>query len=59
MPELELDPQKVYKMPTPLFVEMVDNCFLVIARDTANWLLLNNQQQLEIFNFLSNRCKSF
>lgn len=53
MPELELNPQKVYKMPKHLCVESIDNQYLVIARDTANWLLLQNRRQLEIFKFLS------
>lgn len=53
MPELELNPQKIYKMPTPIIVESVDSYYLVIARETANWILLRNKRQLEIFNTLS------
>lgn len=53
MPELELNPQKVYKMPDSLFTEAIDNQFLVIARDSANWLLLRNEQQLQIFRQLA------
>lgn len=53
MPELELNPSKIYKMPSPLFVENYDNKKLVISRESANWLLLNNSRQLEIFDFLA------
>ena len=53
MPELELNSSKIYKMPSPLFVENYDNKTLVISRESANWLLLNNSRQLEIFNFLA------
>lgn len=53
MPELELNPHKIYKMPNPVIVESVDSYFLAIARDTANWILLKNERQLEIFNCLS------
>lgn len=53
MPELELNPHKIYKMPNPVVVESVDSCFLAIARDAANWILLKNERQLEIFNCLS------
>lgn len=40
-------------MPSPLFVENYDNKTLVISRESANWLLLNNSRQLEIFDFLA------
>lgn len=53
MPELELDPQKIYTLPHPLSVETVDDCFLIISSETANWLLLQNELQLEIFKRLS------
>lgn len=52
MPEVELDPQKTYKMPTPIFIESLDGKHLVIARETANWLLLHNDQQLRVFSLL-------
>lgn len=53
MAELSLDLQKQYKMPTVCSIVSVDNTFLVISRETANWLLLHNQAQLDIFKFLS------
>lgn len=53
MPTLELDPCKKYEIPKPVFVESVDNKFLAIARDTGNWILMDNDRQLNIFKFLS------
>lgn len=52
IPELELNPHKIYKMPEQLFVKSFEKNYLVIARDSANWVLLNNNRQLEIFNYL-------
>lgn len=53
MPELELNAQKIYNMPTPVIIETIDNFFLAIAPDAANWILLRNKEQLEIFYYLS------
>jgi radical SAM protein with 4Fe4S-binding SPASM domain len=53
VPELELDPQKIYNMPTPIFIESIDGKYLVISRDTANWILLHNNQQLKMFSLLN------
>ena len=53
MPELELSPTKIYKMPKPLFSVDYNNKTLIISRESANWILLNNSQQLAIFNFLA------
>ena len=52
MPEIELNPYKIYKMPKPLFYKNFNNKILVISRDTGNWLVLNNLNQLKIFHFL-------
>lgn len=56
MPTLEIDPQKTYKMPSKISVRPFDNKILVISSETANWLLLHNDRQLEIFNALRKRC---
>ena len=53
MPELELNPAKIYKMPAPLFIEDYSGKTLIISRESANWLLLDNARQLEIFSFLA------
>lgn len=36
MPQLELDPQKVYHMPKSICIEKIDNQYLIISPDTAN-----------------------
>lgn len=56
MPKLELDTQKVYKMPPTISIVTIDSNILVISRDTANWLLLHNEQQLRIFHALNEGC---
>lgn len=56
MPKLELDTQKSYKMPVRISTVSIDGNILVISRDTANWLLLHNEQQLSIFNALNAGC---
>lgn len=53
MPQLELDPQKVYCMPRVTCVEKIDNQYLVISPNTANWILAENQNQVEIYKSLS------
>lgn len=53
MPTLQLDPSKRYHMPAPISIVSIDGQFLAIARETGNWLLLRNERQLEIFQFLS------
>lgn len=53
MPKLELDLKKVYKMPKFVIIKEVENCYLAIAVEQANWVLLKNKNQLEIFQLLS------
>ena len=53
MPQLELDPQKVYHMPKSTCIEEIDNQYLVISPDTANWILAENENQLEVYKELS------
>ena len=53
MPTLELDPNKKYTMPHPVITVAIDNKFLAIARETGNWVLLENNRQREIFDALS------
>ena len=53
MPQLELDPQRIYCMPKLVSIEKIDNQYLVISPDTANWILAENENQLEIYNKLS------
>ena len=53
MPTLDLDPNKKYTMPHPVITVAIDNKFLAIARETGNWVLLENNRQREIFDALS------
>lgn len=53
MPQLELNPQKIYCMPKRVCIEKIDNQYLVISPDTANWILAENENQLEIYKELS------
>lgn len=47
-----LDVQKTYKMPKYLTIHSIDGRILVISPETANWLLLDNEAQLDIFLML-------
>lgn len=51
--ELELDLQKIYCMPKVICVEKIDNQYLIISPETANWILAKNENQLKIYNELS------
>lgn len=53
MPQLELNPQKIYCMPKMICIEKIDDQYLVISPDTANWILAENEDQLEIYKELS------
>ena len=53
MPQLELDPQKVYHLPKSICIEKIDNQYLIISPDTANWILAENENQLEVYKELS------
>ena len=53
MQRLELNPQKIYCMPKKVCIEKIDNQYLVISPDTANWILAKNENQLEIYKELS------
>lgn len=53
MPTIELDPNKTYLMPNPVFTVKFDDKFLAIARETGNWVLLENDRQRRIYDALS------
>ena len=53
MIEIELNIDKIYKMPENIFIENIDGKTLVISSNTANWLLLNNDCQYRIFQSLA------
>lgn len=53
MPELSLDPDKIYEMPMHLHVQPLKNKgYLVIAVDYSNWLFFANENQLSIYKDL-------
>ena len=48
----EIDTTIKYDFPVGLVTKYIDNNILVISPDTASWLLLKNNEQLEIFDLL-------
>ena len=50
MPSKELEPKKTYKMPQNIANREIDGKFVVIAVDNANWLVLDNERQVTIFD---------
>lgn len=55
MPKLELDLTKIYTLPENVCFEEIDDKYLAISPDTANWILLNNSSQLKIYKFLASK----
>ena len=53
MHKLELNPQKIYSLPKTTHIEKIDHYYLVISPDTANWILVQNENQLEIYKNLA------
>ena len=45
--------QKTYHMPKTTYVEKIDDQYLVISPDTANWILAENKDQLKIYKEFS------
>lgn len=52
MPEYYIDPDKVYRFPLEISVHRKGNSILVIAPETANWIVLSSYKGLEIFEYL-------
>lgn len=53
--EIELDILKKYVFPETLVSIKHDDCWLIINPNTANWLVLTNDVQLDIFNLLKKK----
>ena len=49
----EINPQKKYQMPNNIVIREIDDKILIISPDSANWLLLHNDRQLNIYNALA------
>ena len=54
MPRYEIDINKKYSFPKEIAVINHKNKFLVITSATANWIVLESDAQLEVFNYLRN-----
>ena len=50
--EKEISPSKQYSIPQPIVIKEYAKIFLVIAVETANWIVLQSQEQLTFFNLL-------
>ncbi|MDD4754409.1 MAG: radical SAM protein [Desulfitobacteriaceae bacterium] len=50
--EIQLDITKKYNMPRNISREYLPNGILIIAVDSANWILLHNHEQEKIFDLL-------
>lgn len=53
MPQLELNPEKIYRMPEGICIKEIDDKYLIISPNTANWVLAENSTQLEVYKQLS------
>lgn len=50
---INIDDSKVYSFPKKLSIVNHQDKILVIADEVANWIVLDNKKQLEIFNLLN------
>lgn len=57
MPHIELNPNKIYKMPKKIVTKKFADKFLIISPETVNWLLLHNSTQKKIFESLASENK--
>ena len=48
----EIDLCKRYNVPENISVRSCDGVYLVVAREHANWIVLENEQQLQFFELL-------
>lgn len=51
--EIQVDVTKKYNMPSNISREYLPNGILIIAVDSANWILLHNHEQEKIFDLLT------
>lgn len=50
--EIEIDPEKQYALDKDLHIASIDNHYIIIDVNNANWIVLQNPRQLEIFEEL-------
>ena len=49
---IELPDNKLFSFPSKIVYHHYDNRIFVISVDTANWLILNNEEELAFFELL-------
>ncbi|MBD5323629.1 MAG: radical SAM protein [Bacteroides sp.] len=54
--EIEIDLQKEYSFPENLSIIEFNDKFIIVAVDYGNWIVLENLQQVTIFNMLKENC---
>ena len=52
--EIELTGDTILNLPHNLFYQNIENKLLVISQNTANWIVLFNDEQKKILNLLKN-----
>lgn len=53
--EKSIDIDKKYLLPEKLSYKQIDGKHLIISTNTANWILLHNNGQMQLFNMLKNK----
>ena len=53
--EIELTGDTILNLPHNLFYQNIENELLVISQNTANWIVLFNDEQKKILNLLINK----
>lgn len=52
MPQYYIDPEKVYSFPNEISIRYQNGTILIIAPETANWIVLSSDKCLEMFEYL-------
>lgn len=52
MPKFYIEPEKIYNFPSEISIVHYSDSILVIAPETANWIVVNNDNCLNIIDFL-------
>ena len=56
MAKYAIDIQKKYSMPAEISIQHISDSILIIAPETANWIVLSSSVELDVFNFLRQHC---
>ena len=49
---MNISPQKVYSLPKHLHIESINGLYVIVSPFTANWIVLENKEQLNFFELL-------